>query len=56
MTLSQRLAAFLTAISAPHGAMAQTQAIYALTDAELKARGLKHRDAAWHLIANGDWS
>ncbi|MEM8653142.1 MAG: hypothetical protein AAGF36_00235 [Pseudomonadota bacterium] len=56
MTLSQRFAAFLTQISAPHGAMAQTQAIAALPEADLKARGLKHRDAAWHLIANGDWS
>lgn len=56
MTLLQRIAAFLTSISVPHGALAQTQAIYALSDAELKARGLKHREAARQIMTNGDWS
>ena len=56
MTILQRIAAFLTAISAPHGALVQTQAIYALTDAEAKARGLKHREAARQIMTNGDWS
>ncbi|WP_299655320.1 hypothetical protein [uncultured Tateyamaria sp.] len=56
MTLLQRLAAFFTSISLPHGALVQTQAIYALTDAELKARGLKHREAARQIMINGDWS
>ncbi|MEL6464990.1 MAG: hypothetical protein AAFQ58_08475 [Pseudomonadota bacterium] len=56
MTLLQRFAAFLSSISVPHGAMAQTQAIYALSDAELKARGLKRRDAARQIMINGDWS
>lgn len=56
MTLFQRLAAVLSSISLPHGALAQTQAVYALTDAELKARGLKRRDAAHQIMINGDWS
>ena len=56
MTLLQRLAQALTAIQLPHGALAQTQAVYALTDAELKARGLKRRDAAHQIMINGDWS
>ncbi|WP_299552057.1 hypothetical protein [uncultured Tateyamaria sp.] len=56
MTLFQRIAAFLTSISVPHGAMVQTQAIYALTEAELKARGLKHREAARQIMTNGKWS
>lgn len=56
MTLFQRLAAVLGSISLPHGALAQTQAVYALSDAELKARGLKRRDAAHQIMINGDWS
>ncbi|MEX0312263.1 MAG: hypothetical protein AB3N17_18675 [Tateyamaria sp.] len=56
MTLFQRLAAFLTSINLPHGALAQTQAVYALSDAELAARGLKRRDAAHQIMINGDWS
>ena len=56
MTIFQRLAAFLTSISLPHGALVQTQAVYALTDAELKARGLKRREAARQIMTNGDWS
>ena len=56
MTLFQRIAAFLSHISLPHGAVVQTQAVYALTDAELKARGLKRREAARQIMINGDWS
>lgn len=56
MTLFQRIATFLTALTLPHGALVQTQAVYALTDAELKARGLKRREAARQIMINGDWS
>ncbi|WP_420011938.1 hypothetical protein [Tateyamaria sp.] len=56
MTFVQRIATLLTRISLPHGALAQTQAVCALTDAELKARGLKQRDAARQIMINGDWS
>lgn len=56
MTVLQRISAFLSTISLPHGALAQTQAVYALSDAELKARGLKRRDAARQIMINGDWS
>lgn len=56
MTLLQRLAALLTSINLPHGALAQTQAVFALTDAELKARGMKRTDAARQIMIDGDWS
>lgn len=56
MTLLSRIAAFISQISLPHGALAQTQAVYALSDAELKARGLKRRDAAHQIVINGNWS
>ncbi|WP_415403900.1 hypothetical protein [Tateyamaria sp. SN3-11] len=56
MTFLKRIAAFLNRISIPHGALAQTQAVYALSDAELKARGMKRRDAARQIMTNSDWS
>ena len=56
MTILNQIAAFIARISLPHGALVQTQAVYALSDAELKARGLKRRDAARQIMINGDWS
>ena len=56
MTFFQRFAALLASISLPHGALVQTQAVYALSDAELKARGLKRREAARQIMINGDWT
>ena len=52
-----RLLTLLWQVLAPaHGALAQTEAVYALTDEELARRGLKRRDAAHQILTNGDWS
>lgn len=56
MTILSRIATFISKITLPHGALAQTQAVYALSDAELRARGLKRRDAARQIMINGNWS
>ena len=56
MTFFQRIAVFFTRISTPHGTLAQMQAVYALSDDDLRSRGLKRRDAAHQIMINGDWS
>ncbi|MBT6189465.1 MAG: hypothetical protein HOI22_04290 [Tateyamaria sp.] len=56
MTILQHIAVFFARISPPHGTLVQTQAVYALSDEDLRARGLKRRDAAHQIMINGDWS
>lgn len=46
----------LLRVSSPHGPLAQTVAVHALSDAELKARGMRRGDAAREVMINGSWS